>query len=155
MSEGPISKINAAGHQLDHAIQLLLGVNDSICADTLSYAAYRILREMLGLDRAQLMIRLEKALKVGKVSSFLKHARTDPDAVLEKHSPETVHITIALAIMLWKEHGQEETEAMKRFSALPGPYEPGYRHSAALKMTKAEGAITESNIQDIINKPSS
>lgn len=153
MSEGGISKRDVAGHQLDHAIRLLLDENDSICADTLSYAAYRVLREMLGLDRAQLMIRLEKALKVGKVSSFLRHARNDPDAVLEKHSPETVHITIALAIMLWREHGQEETEAMKRFSVLPDPYERGYRHSEALKMTEG-GAITERNIEDIINKRS-
>jgi hypothetical protein len=56
--------------------------------------------------------------------------------------------------MLWREHGQEETEAMKRFSALPDPYLPGYRHSAALKMTEGEGQITERHIQDIVNKPS-
>jgi hypothetical protein len=150
MSDDGISKLDAARHQLDRAIRLLLDQNDSICADTLSYAAYRVLREKLDLDRAQLMERLEEALKVGKVSCFLKHAKHDPDAVLDKHSPETVHITIALAIMLWKEHGQEETAAMKEFSALPDPYEPEYRHSSAIRMTE----VTETSIEHIINKPS-
>lgn len=35
MTEGGISKLDAAGHQLDCAIRLLLEANDSICADTL------------------------------------------------------------------------------------------------------------------------
>jgi hypothetical protein len=137
MTEGGISKLDAAGHQLDCAIRLLLEANDSICADTLSYAAYRVLRELLGSGRAQVMITLEKSLKLGLVSNYFKHSKDDPDALLEEHTPKTVHLTIALAIMLWKEHGQEETEAMRTFSALPSPYKPGYRHSTALKLPVA------------------
>jgi hypothetical protein len=68
---------------------------------------------------------------------LLQHSKDDPDVLLEEHTPKTVHLTIALAIMLWKEHGQEETEAMRTFSALPSPYKPGYRHSTALKLPVA------------------
>jgi hypothetical protein len=83
-----------------------------------------------------------------------KKNRSRNDLTLQDHSPETVHLTIVLAIKLWREHGKEETEAMKRFSALPDPYKSGYRHSVALKATDGEGPITERHLQDVLNAPS-
>ena len=71
---------------------------------------------------------------VSEIPNYLKHGDRYPDAILKEHSPETTHITIALAIRLWREHGEGETEAMR---ARPNPYEPGKRHDAALKIIES------------------
>jgi hypothetical protein len=76
--------------------------------------------------------KLEEKLKLREVPEFFKHAESDPADILEEHSPKTAHLTIALAIALWKEHGQVETAAMREFSKLPDPYKPGHRASYVL-----------------------
>jgi hypothetical protein len=98
----------------------------------------------------QVMLKLERSLKLDEVPSFLKHARSDPGAILNEHSPKTVHLTIALAIRLWGEHGQEATAAMREFRALPDPYKPGYRASAAFQFAEGEGPITDKVVHSII-----
>jgi hypothetical protein len=143
-----ISKLEAAQRQLDCAIRLFQD-EDSLAVHTLAYASYSLLRELLGDEAEKVMIKLEKSLELGKVPNFSKHRQGDPDAILEEHSAKSVHLTIALAIMLWKEHGKAETEAMQQFSALPDPYKPGYRASHTLKIAAEGGPITDEMLQAI------
>jgi hypothetical protein len=125
-----ISKLDAARKQLDCAIHLL--DSEDPAARTLAYAAYCLLRDLSGAD----LRKLEDALRLREVPEFLKHADHHPEAILREHSPKTAHLTIALAIRLWKEHGQEMTEAMRDFCKRPNPCKLGHRHSAALEMVQ-------------------
>jgi hypothetical protein len=53
--------------------------------------------------------------------------------MLAEHSPKSVHLTLALAIRLWRELGNDPTPEMLEFAKLPDPYKPGYRHSEFVK----------------------
>jgi hypothetical protein len=130
-----ISKLEAARQQLDCAIRLL--DSEDLPAHTLAYAAYCLLRDLIGPGPTMQVLRtLEKQVGLRVVPEFLKHAEDDPNALLKEHSPKTAHLTIALAIRLWKEHGQEVSEAMRDFCKRPDPYQTGYRHGAALEVVQ-------------------
>jgi len=134
MSES-ITKLVAARRQLEQAITMRLAGVDSVSMHTLAYASYCLLRDLLGLGPTMAMLRkLEKNLDLGNVPNFLKHAETDPARILKEHSAKTAHLTIALALMLWKEHGQAETALMKQFWTMPDPHKPVYRHSPVFRM---------------------
>ena len=64
----------------------------------------------------------------------------------QEHSPETGHLAIALAIRLWEEHGETQTEAMRQFSALPSPYKKDFQHDAALKIVQS-GPLTDESVK--------
>jgi hypothetical protein len=149
-----ISKLEAARRQLDWAIRLLLAGEDSVSTHTLAYASYCLLRDLRGRGPSKVLKKLEEKLKLREVPEFFKHAESDPTDILEEHSPKTAHLTIALAIALWKEHGQVETAAMREFSKLPDPYKPGHRASYVLTVAREEGPIMEERLSDIINMPS-
>jgi hypothetical protein len=102
------------GAQLDCAIRLL--EDEDLAAHTLAYAAYCLLRDLLGADAA--LRKLEKVVKLDEVPNFLKHADHHPEAFLNEHSPKTAHLTIRLAIRLW-EDGKEQTELMREFCKRP------------------------------------
>src|SRR6516225_714147 len=106
----PISQREAAQRHIECAIRLLK--TDDLKAHTLAYAAYGLLRELLGpgatLDAA---LKLEKKLKLGEIPNYFKHRyRGDPGAILQDHSPKTAHLAVAMAIRLWEEHGGAQTE---------------------------------------------
>ena len=145
MTHGPIDKIEAARLQLQCAIRIL--DSEDVAAHTLAYAAYCLLRDLLDLD----LRKLEDALNVRELPEFLKHAKSDPQDVLKEHSPETAHLTITLAILLWKMNNQEPTDAMREFDKRRDPYEPDRRHSEALKPAR-QGSLPE--LKDILTPPS-
>ena len=145
-----ITKLEAAQRQLDGACRGRLNHEDSLNVHTLGYASFGILS---GLVRARphrmndvLAILLDQTSKMGRqfreVPNFLKHADRDPDGMLAAHSPDTVHLTLALAIRLWVELGNQESEAMRKFMQLPDPYKPGYRASAFVQFAN-ERPVTE------------
>jgi hypothetical protein len=72
--------------------------------------------------------------KFSEIPHFLKHADHHPDAVLTAHSPETVHLTLALAIWLWEKLDNKLTSEMRAFLKLPDPFRAGYRASQTLKL---------------------
>jgi hypothetical protein len=74
------------------------------------------------------------------VPNFLKHANTDPDGMLAAHTPDTAHLTLVLAILLWIELGNQSTEAMQKVIALPDPYRFGYRASAFVQFAQERPA---------------
>ena len=91
----PISQREAAKRHIECAIRLIK--TDDLEAHTLAYAAYGLLRELLGpgatLDAA---LKLEKKLKLGEIPNYFKHRyRGDPGAILQEHSPKTAHLAIA------------------------------------------------------------
>ena len=145
-----ITKPDAAVRQLDGACRLRLGNDDSLLVHTLGYAAFGILHDLV---RARphpvndvLDILLDQSSKMGRafkdVPNFLKHADRDPEGMLAAHSPDTVHLTLSLAIRLWVELGNQETEAMQKFMQLPDPYKPGYRASAFVQFAQG-GLVAE------------
>ena len=153
-----ICKLEAAQRQLDCAIRLLLEKQDSLAVHTLTYAAYRLLRDLHDEKVRAVLDEFEAASGLKAIPNFLKHADTDADAILHDHSLETTRLTLALAIRLWKEHGQAETEAMSRFSALSDPYTRGYQVSAALGFAQS-GPISDpdaahADLQNIATLPS-
>jgi hypothetical protein len=127
-----ICKLEAAQRQLDCAIGLL--DTEDLAAHTLAYAAYGRLRDLLGPGATVKKLRdLEDELGLQQVPEFLKHAEYYPDAILKEHSDKTAHLTIRLAILLWEEHGQAQTDAMRDFCKRPNPYKRSYRHSTAFQ----------------------
>jgi hypothetical protein len=125
-----ITKLDAAKRQLERAIHLL--DEDDLSAHTLAFAAYCLLRDLIGPGALMDAIKgVEKALNISEIPHFLKHGDHHPEAILKEHSPETAHTTMALAIRLWKENGYEPTITMSEFSRRPNPYEPGKRHRRA------------------------
>lgn len=146
-----IGKLDAARQQLDCAIRLL--DREDVAAHTLAFAAYGLLRDLLGHGPdMEVLLRLEKRVKLRNVPEFLKHGKHDPEAILKEHSHETAHLTITLAIRLWEEHGQELTPAMQNFGKRPDPYKPGHRHSAAAETVRQGGPLAE--LENIVTKPS-
>jgi hypothetical protein len=115
MTDGPIDKIEAARLQLQCAIRIL--DSEDVAAHTLAYAAYCLLRDLLDLD----LRKLENALNVRELPEFLKHAKSDPQDILKEHSPETAHLTITLAILLWKMNNQEPTDVCESSTSGPIP----------------------------------
>ena len=113
----PISQRDAAKSHIDCAIRLFQ--TDDLEAHSLAYAAYGLLFELLGKGPTKDAVRkLEKKLKLGEIPNYFKHRYSDPGAILQEHSPETAHLAVAVAIRLWEEHGESQTEAMRQFSAL-------------------------------------
>ncbi len=135
MADTGIIKRDAARRQLDCAIRLLFSGEDSLAIHTLAFAAYCILRDLLGKSQTREVFRqFEKSQKLGEIPKFLKHAVTDPHAYLNKHSEKSAHLTLAAAVRLWKEHGNEETPDMRRFSESDDPFKPGHRASGTFKL---------------------
>jgi hypothetical protein len=150
-----IGKLEAAQRQLDWAIRLLLAGEDSVSTHTLAYASYCLLRDLRGRGPSMdALKKLEEKLRLREMPEFFKHAESNPADILNDHSSKSIHLTIALAIMLWKEHGQQETAAMREFSKLPDPYEPAHRASYVLTVAREGGQIEEERLSDIINMPS-
>src|SRR5262249_49109821 len=124
-------------------------------AHTLAYAAYGLLRELLGpgptLDA---VLDLQDKLKLGKIPNYFKHKyKSDPSALLQDHTPETAHLAVAIAIRLWEEHGQAQTAAMCQFSGLPSPYESGLRYDAALEIVQRQ-PLTDASVKNLGTLPS-
>jgi hypothetical protein len=144
MTDKPIDKTEAAGRQLDGACRLRLSDDDSLMVHTLGFAAFGILSDLVRHREHPmndvLDILEDQSSKMGRefreVPNSLKHADRYPNAVLEAHSEKDVHLTLALAIRLWVELGNQETEAMRKFMQLPDPYKPGYRASAFVQFAQ-------------------
>ena len=148
MPDGPINKTDAARLQLDCALRLF--DSDDLPAHALAYNAYCLLRDLLGIHPKQ----FEGLDDLRKVPEFLKHARTDPDAILQEHSVKTSHLTVLLAILLWEMNGQKLTDAMREFrerSKRGNPYRSGYRLHAAFEKVQ-RGSLE--NLADLLTKPS-
>ncbi len=158
-----ITKLDAAQRQLDCAIWLRLRDLDSLAVHTLAYAAYGILRDLCS-ERPDVMEMVNAIIdhtKFAEVPNFLKHADYDPEGMLDAHSPETTHLTVALAIRLLKELGREETPMTLAFSKLPDPYEPAHRASEGLKFLRDSPPLSDqdpatrlADLQKILNSPS-
>jgi hypothetical protein len=164
MAEPGITKLDAAQRQLDCAIWLRLKGMDSLAVHTLAYAAYGILRDLCR-DRPEVREMIEAIIdhtEFAKVPSFLKHADYDPEGMLDAHSPETVHLTVALTIRLWKELGREVTPAMSEFNdQLGDPYEPAHRASEGFRYLRDSPPLADrdpttrmADLQKILNSPS-
>jgi hypothetical protein len=56
--------------------------------------------------------------------------------MLAAHTPDTTHLTLALAILLWIELENQPTEAMQKVIALPSPYKPDFRADAFVQLAQ-------------------
>ena len=92
---------------------------DSLAVHTLAYAAYGILRDLC-CGRPEVMEMVNAIIDhtdFAKIPSFLKHADHDQEGMLNAHSPETTHLTVELAIRLWRELGRDENARDARLLA--------------------------------------
>jgi hypothetical protein len=108
-----ISKLDAAKRQLDCAISLLLSKQDSLAIHTLAYAAYRLVHDHHPKNVKAILEEFERTVSFKAIPNFLKHADSDAGAILDDHSLETTWLTIAVAIRLWNELGQQEADAAR------------------------------------------
>jgi len=132
-----ITRLEAARRQLDCALRLRREGGDSLAVHTLAYAAYSLLRDLYGNSETKKVLEeFEKQSEFRKVPNHLKHADRKPWAILKKHDEKHTRITLALAIRLWKDRGQPETDEMRVFSALPDPFKPEHRASETLKYVR-------------------
>ena len=159
MTEGSITKLEAARRQLDCALRLRLEGGDSLAVHTLAFAAYCLLRDLIGKsERKKVLKDFEETLEFRKVPNYLKHADSDPGDILKKHDEKHTYITLALAIRLWTERGQPETSPMRVFSALPDPFKPDHRASETLKYVKhgpiADPRAAKTHLDALLTKPS-
>jgi hypothetical protein len=153
-----ISKLDAAKRQLDCAISLFLSKQDSLAIHTLAYAAYRLVHDHHPKNVKAILEEFERIVSFRAIPNFLKHANSDAGAILDDHSLETTWLTIAVAIRLWNELGQQKTNAMLEFAKLPNPYKPGHQASAAFEYVQ-HGSISDPNtaaadLQEIASLPS-
>ena len=159
-TEDGIIKLEAARRQLDCAIWLRLRDIDSLAVHTLAYAAYGILRDLCRHRRPKAMEIVDAIIDhvaLAKDPTFLKQPNRDPEGMLDAHSPESVHLTVALTIWLWKQLGGKETPEMLAFSQLPDPYKPEHKASETLQYLQGreeEEATRQERLQRIVNSPS-
>ena len=73
----PISQREAAQRHIDCAIRLVK--TDDLEAHTLAYAAYGLLRELLGGATQDAVRKLEKKLKLGEIPNYFKHRYSNPE----------------------------------------------------------------------------
>ena len=123
MAESGITKLGAAGRQLGCALRFRREGGDSLAVHTLAWAAYCLLRDVLGKSQTREVLRqFEKSEQLGKVPNYLKHADKRPQ-LFSKHlrSTPTSRGSRDPAV---DERGQPETSEMPAFSALPNPFKP-------------------------------
>lgn len=121
-SAQPISKIDAAGRQVDTAIDLYFANGDSLAVHTLAFASFKLLFDLYphrnddgfakNLDN---MIAAEGWRALSGPANFLKHADRDPDAVLAAHHPEQGMAVIGLATVLYRRIAGDFTPKMRAF----------------------------------------
>jgi hypothetical protein len=145
---GGIEKFEAAQRQLDCALRLWVADEDSLAIHTLAYAACGLLRDLFGSHKAEVLRKFKASQKFGTLPNFLKHADRDPDYVLNTHSKISVHLTLALAIRLWEEHGRKKTPEMIAFSDVIDPFKPGYKSSETLAFVR-HSAILDPDMVDM------
>jgi hypothetical protein len=127
----PITKLEAAQHQLDCAIRLLLNSDDLSSVITLSRAAFRILFDIYPVLQPEedFNAHLDRAItqmgwaKFNKIANQLKHADNDADAVID---PNPIHamVGIGLAIVLHRQITGRITLEMQAFETIMTVLEP-------------------------------
>ena len=103
-----LSKFEAANRQLDRAIRMLFEEDDPVCTHTLAGAASILLADLVEHHkpsetweqkaREDNLLGTQAFFKIArKAQNFLKHARNDPDGVLE-FNPSDTDALLTLAV---------------------------------------------------------
>lgn len=118
----PIGKIDAAGRQLDTAIDLYFANGDSLAVHTLAYASFKVLFDLYPhrngdgfAKQIDDMIAAEGWRAMSGPANFMKHADRDPDAVLDAHHPDQAMTIIGLATLLYRRIAGDFTPKMRAF----------------------------------------
>lgn len=118
----PVSKIDAAGRQLDTAIDLYFANGDSLAVHTLAFASFKVLFDLYPhhnddgfAKQIDQMIAAEGWRSMSGPANFLKHADRDPDALLAAHHPEQGMSIISFATLLYRRISGDFTLKMRAF----------------------------------------
>jgi hypothetical protein len=117
----PISKIEAAQHQLDCAIRLYIADDDTLSVHTLSRAAFRLLYDIyptlrndgFSQDIGKLIEQFGWS-DFNEAANFLKHADCDPDGSYDRHEGDT-QMGIGFAIVLYRRLTGRYSPEMRAF----------------------------------------
>lgn len=109
-----IDKFSAAQRQLDCAIRLFIDEEDSLSIHTLAFASFKVLYDLTKGEDIDLIIR-KFGWKLAKIPNFLKHADTDPHAILGYHGESYCMNTIGLATCLYFYQFKKRTPEMWAF----------------------------------------
>lgn len=104
----PISKIDAAGRQINCAIRLFFNDDDDLAIHTLAHAGFRILYDLYPKHKGDDFVESMKIDietmgwgRFNKVPNFLKHADRDWEDILCSHSAAETQVKIGFGCILY------------------------------------------------------
>lgn len=114
-----ITKLEAAGRQLDSAIRMFFANEDILAVHTVARAAFRILYDITKEGEAKVALDAH-IKKVGmdrfnEETNFLKHADRDPEGEIDDNFYLFTEAGIGMAIGLYVHHKQAVTSEMKGY----------------------------------------
>ena len=122
VKERDISKLEAAGRQLDTAIKLFFDNDDSLSIHTLAHASFKILFDIYPAhsnddfaSKLDEMVRQIGWKRFNQTANFLKHADRDPSEMLRYHDAESAETLIGLATILYRRIAGDFTPLMRGF----------------------------------------
>jgi len=117
-----VNKIEAARRQIDAAIRLLFDNEDPIAIHTLTMAGFRILRDLADKQNNNINKVVQSYIKPGmegkfwgsmqSFANFLKHAKKDPDAVIDNIQEEVNEAILFIASLYYRDLGCQFTPEM-------------------------------------------
>lgn len=122
MGKIKVNKIEAARRQIDMAIRMLFDNEDPIAIHTLAMAGFRILRDLADIKNSSIHKKIQSTIKPGmegkawgaiqKLANFLKHAKKDPNAIIDNIEEEINDFILFLASMYYRDLGNQFTPEM-------------------------------------------
>ncbi|HKJ05709.1 MAG TPA: hypothetical protein VJ974_08940 [Geopsychrobacteraceae bacterium] len=117
-----VNKIEAAQRQIDAAIRLLFDSEDPIAIHTLTMAGFRILRDIAEKQKCPITMLFKSFIQPGMegkfwgslqtLANFLKHAKKDPEGIIENIQEEVNDSIILLASLYYQGLGYQFTPEM-------------------------------------------
>ena len=125
-----ITKLEAAGRQLDSAIRMFFANEDILAVHTVARAAFRILYDITKEGEANVALDAH-IKKVGEKrfneeTNFLKHADRDPDGEIDDNFYLFTEAGIGMAIGLYVHNKQAVTNEMKGYRIWSAMMRPKY-----------------------------
>ena len=125
-----VTKLDAAGRQLDAAIRMFFENEDVLAIHTLSRAAFRVLFDITNEGDAKVAldayIKKLGADKFNKITNFLKHADRDPDGEVDEDFQISTEAGLGMASALYFHHTKRFTPEMKGFGVWSRLMRPQY-----------------------------
>jgi len=138
-----VNKIEAARRQIDAAIRLLFDNEDPIAIHTLTMAGFRILRDIAEKRKSNISKVTQSFIRPGMegkfwgsmqtFANFLKHAKADPDCIIDNIQEEVNDSILLLASLYYQDLGYQFTPEMLALTGWYSAIHPDFILDDALK----------------------